>query len=72
VQASGAVSEQNSAEMSKAKIARPSNAGGSSSRPVRHEYLHRVTFTQMLMQRVCMLEDDAKELYKDLMQSKTG
>ncbi len=58
--------------MSKAKAMRTAHAGPSNSQPIRHDYLHRVTFTQALMQRVCMLEDEAKDLYKRLMQKATG
>ena len=58
--------------MSKTKSRKASHAEASSSEVQKHDYITRITFTQALMQRVCMLEDDAKELYKNLMQSKNG
>ncbi len=48
--------------MSKVKTRKASHAEASSSQAVKHDYIARITFTQALMQRVCMLEDDAKEL----------
>ena len=58
--------------MSKAKARKASHAEASSSQVEKHDFITRITFTQALMQRVCMLEDDAKELYKNLMQTKNG
>ena len=58
--------------MSKTKARKASHAEASSSEVPKHDYITRITFTQALMQRVCMLEDNAKELYKNLMQSKNG
>ncbi len=58
--------------MSKVKARKASHAEASTSHALKHDYITRITFTQALMQRVCMLEDDAKELYKLLMQTKSG
>lgn len=58
--------------MSKAKARKASHAEASTSQVAKHDYLQRITFTQALMQRVCMLEDNAKELYKNLMQTNNG
>ena len=47
-------------------------AGISSTAPAELDYVRRATFTQAIMQRQCMPEETAKQIYRDLMDTSSG
>jgi hypothetical protein len=47
-------------------------AGPSGTQPADLDYVRRATFTQAIMQRQCLPEDEAKQIYRDLMNQSTG